>query len=96
MKTTSLIAVLLLGASVAVAPAVAKTSVSKSQKLCVDAAKAATPAPQSVRADSNETKSNDTHIFITLKIRDAEGKAQTVKCSVDRDTDGTTLAVQPS
>jgi hypothetical protein len=91
MKTTSLIAVLLLGASVAVAPAVAKTSVTQSHKLCVAAAKAETPAPQSVRADTNETRSNETHIFVTLKVKDSEGKAATVKCAVDRSTDGATL-----
>lgn len=91
MKTTSLIAVLLLGASVAVAPAVAKTSVGESHKLCVSAARAETPAPQSVRADTNETRSNDTHIFVTLKVKNAEGKSIVVKCAVDRSNDGTTL-----
>jgi hypothetical protein len=91
MKMTSLIAVLLLGASVAVAPAVAKTTVRNSHKLCVAAAKAVAPAPQSVRADTKETRSNDTHIFVKLKVKNSEGKVETVQCAVDRNTDGTTL-----
>ncbi len=75
MKSSSLIAILLVGAAVTAAPALAKTSLSKGKQVCEAAAKAQTPAPKSVRTDDDATKSNDATITYKLKIKSAEDKA---------------------
>ncbi len=91
MKSSSLIAILLAGAALTAAPALAKTSLSKGKQACEAAAKALTPAPKSVRTDDNSTRSNDATITYKLKIRNAADKAETLTCQVDRATDAATI-----
>jgi hypothetical protein len=92
MKSSSLIAILLVGAAVTAAPALAKTSLSKGKQVCEAAAKAQTPAPKSVRTDDDATRSNDATITYKLKIKSAEDKTEILTCLVDRTTDTATIA----
>jgi hypothetical protein len=92
MKSSSLIAILLVGAAVSAAPALAKTSLSKGKQVCEAAANAQTPAPKSVRTDSDSTKANDTTITYKLKLKNADDSSAIVVCKVDRDTDQATLS----
>jgi archaellum component FlaG (FlaF/FlaG flagellin family) len=88
MKIASLIAALTLATSLAGAPAFAKTTLSKGQKLCEAAAKAAQPAPKSVRADSDQTRANDATITVTLRVKNADDTSSKLTCKVDRETGG--------
>lgn len=91
MKKTSLIALLVAGVAIAAAPAVAKTSLSKGKSLCEAAAKAATPAPKSVRTDNDSTKVNDTTLTYKLRVKNADDTTATVTCKVDRESDKASL-----
>ncbi len=91
MKSSPLLAILLVGAAFAAAPALAKTSLSKGKQVCEAAAKAQTPAPKSVRTDDGATKSNDATITYKLKIKSAEDKTEILSCQVDRSTDTATI-----
>lgn len=91
MKSSSLIALLLVGAAVTAAPALAKTSLSKGKQVCEAAAKAQTPAPKSVRTDDDWTKSTDDTITYKLKVRNGDDTTSTVSCKVDRASDTATL-----
>lgn len=91
MKKSSLIAILVAGAAIAAAPAVAKTSLSKGKQLCEAAAKATTPAPKSVRTDTDATKVNDATLTYTLNIRTADDTPGKLTCKVDRETDTATI-----
>lgn len=76
----------------AAAPAVAKTTLNKSHQVCEDAAKAQQPAPKTVRADKDKTRSTDATVTVTLKIKNADDTSSVVKCTVDRATSAPTLA----
>ena len=91
MRKSSLIAALLVGAVFAAAPAFAKASVVKSTQLCVSAAKAQTPAPKSVRADSDDTRSTDDTVTVKLKVKNADDSSAILSCTVDRETSTPTL-----
>lgn len=91
MKTSSLIAVLLAGAAMTAAPAFAKTSLTKGKQLCEAAAKAATPAPKSVRTDGDATKVSDATLTYKLWVKADDDSLTSVTCSVDRSTSATTL-----
>jgi hypothetical protein len=92
MKTVSLIAALAAGVMLSAAPALAKTSVSKSTKICEDTAKAASPAPKSVRADDGKVRSSDDTVTVPLKVKNADDSSAQVVCTVDRETAKATLA----
>ena len=92
MKSVSMIAAMAAGVMLCAAPAMAKTSVSKSTRICEDAAKAATPAPKSVRSEDSKVKSNDATITIPLKVRNADDTSAQLICTVDRETAKATLA----
>ena len=91
MKKTSLIALLVAGAAIAAAPAIAKTTLTKGKSLCEAAAKAADPAPKSVRTDTDATKVSDATLTYTLKVKKADDSVANVTCTVDRDTDAAKL-----
>lgn len=92
MKTASLIAALAAGVMLSAAPALAKTSVSKSTKICEDAAKAASPAPKSVRADDGKVRSSEDSVTVPLKVKNADDTSAQLICTVDRETAKATLA----
>lgn len=91
MKKTSLIALLAAGLAVTAAPAVAKTSLTKGKQLCEAAAKAATPAPKSVRTENDATKVSDATLTYKLRVKNADDSQSLVTCKVDRETDAATL-----
>ncbi len=91
MKKSSLIALLVAGAAIAAAPAIAKTSLTKGKQLCETAAKAATPAPKSVRTDADATKVSDTTLTYTLNVRNADDSSGKLTCKVDRETSTATI-----
>ena len=91
MKKSSLIALLVAGVAIAAAPAVAKTSLTKGKQLCEAAAKAATPAPKSVRTDNDATKVSDATLTYTLNVKNADDSSGKVTCKVDRETDVATV-----
>ncbi|MDP3492758.1 MAG: hypothetical protein Q8R82_06555 [Hyphomonadaceae bacterium] len=91
MKSSSLIALLFAGAALVAAPAIAGTSLSKGKKVCESAARAQTPAPKSVRTDDDKTRSSDTTLIYTLKVKNADDTVGNVTCKVDRTTDAPTL-----
>ncbi len=93
MKKSSLIAILVVAATAATAgPAMAKTSLTKGKQICEAAVKAQTPAPKSVRTDSDATRASDTTLTYKLRIRAADDTQGVVVCTVDRQTDTATLA----
>jgi hypothetical protein len=95
MKTSSLIAALMLGAAFASAPAVAKTSITKGKQVCEAAAKAQTPAPKTVRTDRDATRVSDTSLVYTLRVKNADDTSAKLACTVDRETDAPVLAPAP-
>jgi hypothetical protein len=92
MKIVAVIAALAAGAMLSAAPALAKTSVSKSTKICEDTAKAASPAPKSVRSEDSKVTSNDTTVTIPLRVKNADDSSAQLVCTVDRETAKATLA----
>ena len=92
MRLASMIAALVAGVMLSAAPALAKTSVSKSTRICEDAAKAATPAPKSVRSEDSKVTSNDATVTIPLKVKNADDTSAQLICTVDRETAKATLA----
>lgn len=92
MKSSSLIALLVTGAALVAAPAIAGTSISKGKKVCEAAARAQTPAAKSVRVDDDKTRANNDALVYTLKVKNADGVVSTMTCQVDRATDATTLS----
>jgi flagellar basal body-associated protein FliL len=94
MKKSSLILILAVAATaLTAAPALAKTSLSKGKQLCEAAAKAQTPAPKSVRTENDATRVSDATLTFTLRVKAADDSQGIVTCKVDRETNGTTLAV---
>ncbi len=91
MKKTSLIALLIAAVGVAATPAIAKTTLSKGKSLCEAAAKAATPAPKSVKTDNDATKVSDSTLTYKLRLKNADDTVTTVTCKVDRETDAATI-----
>lgn len=91
MKKASLILVLLASSLVSAAPAIAKTSITKGHKVCEEAAENQAPAPKSVRADRDKTKSSDTVITVHLKVKNADDSSAALTCTVDRETGTPTL-----
>lgn len=95
MKKTSLIAILAVAATAVTAgPAIAKTSLSKGKQICEAAAKAQTPAPKSVRTDSDATRVSDSTLTYVLRVKAADDTQGTLICTVDRQTDAPTLAAR--
>jgi len=95
MKKTSLIALLVVAATAVTAgPALAKTSLTKGKQICEAAAKAQTPAPKSVRTDSDATRVSDSTLTYTLRIKAADDTAGVLLCTVDRQTDAPTLTAR--
>lgn len=92
MKTSSLIVGLMLGATLAAAPAVAKTSLTKGKQICEAAAKAQDPAPKSVRTDSDQTRVSDGSIVYTLRVKNADDSSSKLTCTVDRIAETHTIA----
>ncbi len=95
MKTSSLVAALVLGAAFIVAPAMAKTSVTKGKQVCEAAAKAQTPQPKSVRTDGDATRVSDASLIYTLRVKNADDTSAKLSCTVDRETNAPTLAPAP-
>lgn len=91
MKTSSLIAIVVAAAALA-SPALAGTSIAKGKKVCESAAREQTPAPKSVRTDSDRTRSSDNSLTFSLKVKNADDSVSTVTCTVDRATDTPTLS----
>lgn len=95
MKKTSLIAILVVAATAVTAgPALAKTSLSKGKQICEAAAKAQTPAPKSVRTDSDATRVSDGTLTFVLRVKAADDTQGVVICTIDRETDAPTLAAR--
>ena len=95
MKKTSLIAILVVAATAVTAgPALAKTSLSKGKSICEAAAKAQTPAPKSVRTDSDATRVSDVTLTFVLRVKAADDTQGVVICTIDRETDAPTLAAR--
>jgi hypothetical protein len=95
MKTSSLVAALVLGAAFASAPAVAKTSITKGKQVCEAAAKAQTPAPKSVRTDADATRVSDASLVYTLRVKNADDSSAKLSCTVDRETNAPVIAAAP-
>src|SRR5690606_10561026 len=94
MKTSSLLAMAVAAVALA-SPALAGTSLSKGKKVCETAAREQTPAPKSVRTDTDRTRSSTDTIVFALKVKNADDSVANVTCTVDRATDTPTLtAVQ--
>jgi hypothetical protein len=75
------------------APAFAKTSIQGGQNACKAAFATQTPAPSSVRVDSNETRVSNDALTYTFRVKaDGEDKTRTVTCTVDRNAGTATLA----
>jgi len=91
MKKSSLIALLVASVAIAAAPAVAKTSLSKGKSLCEAAAKAATPAPKTVKTDNDATKVSDATLTYKLRLKQADDTLTTITCKIDRETDTATI-----
>lgn len=92
MKTVSVIAALVAGVMLSAAPALAKTSVSKSTKICEATAKSASPAPKSVRSIDSKVTFTDAVVTIPLRVKNADDSSAQLVCTVDRETDKATLA----
>jgi hypothetical protein len=92
MKTTSLIAGLVLGTAFVAAPAIAKTSLTKGKQICEDAVKGQSPAPKSVRVDDDQTRASDATIVYTLRVKQADDSSAKVTCTVDREAETHTIA----
>jgi hypothetical protein len=92
MKSSSLIALLLVGAVAAAAPAIAKTSLTKGKQVCEAAINAQTPAPKSVRTDGDATKSSDATITYKIKVKNADDSTAILTCKINRATDMPTIA----
>lgn len=93
MKKSSLIAILVVAAAAVTAgPALAKTSLTKGKQVCEAAVKSQTPAPKSVRTDSDATRVSDSTLTYKLRVRAADDTQGVVICTVDRQTDAATLA----
>lgn len=90
MKISSLFAMAVAAAALA-SPALAGTSLSKGKKVCETAAREATPAPKSVRTDSDRTRTSDKELVFSLKVKNADDSVSTLTCTVDRSTDTPTL-----
>jgi hypothetical protein len=75
------------------APAFAKTSIQGGQNACKAAFAAQTPAPTSMRLDSNDgiRVSNDVLIYLYAVKTPAAEKPSNVTCTVDRKTNAATL-----
>jgi len=84
MKTSSLILGLILGATFAAAPAVAKTSLNKGKQICEAAVKGQEPAPKSVRTDNDQTRVSDASLVYTLRVKNADDTSSKLVCTVDR------------
>jgi len=91
MKTSSLFAMVIAAATLST-PALAGTSLAKGKKVCETAAREQTPAPKSVRTDTDETRSTNDKIIFSLKVKKADDSVATVTCTVDRLTDAPTLS----
>jgi hypothetical protein len=78
--------------AIAAAPAVAKTTLTKGKALCEAAAKAADPAPKSVRTDTDATKVSDATLTYKLKVKNADDSIANLTCTIDRETDAAKLA----
>lgn len=95
MKKSSLIAILAVAATAVTAgPALAKTSLSKGKQICEAAAKAQTPAPKSVRTDSDATRVSDSTLTYTLRVKAADDTQSVLLCTVDRQTDAPALVAR--
>lgn len=90
MKTSSLLAIVVAAAALA-SPALAGTSLSKGKKICETVAREQTPAPKSVRTDTDRTRSSPDTIVFSLKVKNADDSVANVTCTVDRSTDTPTL-----
>lgn len=92
MKTSSLIAALVLGSAFAAAPALAKTSVTKGKQVCEAAVKAQSPAPKTVRTDRDATLVSDATLVYTLRVKNADDTSAKISCTIDRETSAPVLA----
>jgi hypothetical protein len=92
MKTSSLIALLLVGAAFAASPAIAKTSVTKGKQICEAALKAQDPAPKTVRTDGDATRVSDASIVYTVRVKNADDTSAKLTCTVDRKNAAHTIA----
>ena len=92
MKRTSPILLLLTAAIICAAPAMAKTSIAKGHQIYEKAAEEQEPAPKSVRADRNKTKSGEETITVRLRVKNADDSSAILICKVDRETGTPSLA----
>jgi hypothetical protein len=92
MKTSSLVAGLILGTAFIATPAVAKTSITKGKQICESAVKAQDPTPKSVRTDNDDTRVSDGSIVYTLRVKNADDSSSKLTCTVDREAATHTLA----
>jgi hypothetical protein len=91
MKTPSLVVALVMAASFTAAPALAKTSISKSLQVCKTAAQSQQPAPKSVVVDKSSVRSSDATITVKLRVKQTDDTSVDLVCAVDRATAETTL-----
>ena len=91
MKRVETIAALFVVAAFAAAPAGAKVSIARAQKICEAAAKVLRPTPLSARADRDELQASSETITIFLRVQTADSRLVTVTCLVDRETSMATL-----
>lgn len=91
MQKRVILPALALGALAIVAPALAKTSVTRSQQVCEAAVKQQTPPPKSANIDSDFTRVSDALAIFSFHVRRADDTAGTQTCTVDRNTSQATL-----
>lgn len=91
-KTTAAL-VLAAFAIAAAPPALAKTSLSKAQKICEDTLKSADPAPASVRTERDSTLVSDAAVTFTIRVKNADDSSSKITCTVDRETDAPSITV---
>jgi hypothetical protein len=93
MKRASSLAFLLLaGATLAAAPALAKPSIQTGKNICTAEAKKQTPAPKSVRVVDTDTRVTSDALVYTLKTKNADDSASRLTCTVSVTTSAATLA----
>ncbi len=73
------------------APALAKTTIQKGQRLCREAAEAVQPSFRSVRIVDDETRASNDVLVYSVRVVTVDGAAAKITCIVDRQTDAVTL-----
>jgi hypothetical protein len=76
------------------APASAKTSLNEAIRLCKTEIDKMTPQPKSARADRDQTRVSDTHLWVAFKYTGADGRLNKLTCMVDREANTAELTIR--